>query len=381
MKHVVVVGAGAAGFFAAISAARSGAQVTLLEKTNQVLAKVRISGGGRCNVTHSCFEPRKLVENYPRGHKELLGPFSRFGPQDTIEWFESRGCPLKTEADGRIFPVSNSSESIISVLTKEAQERGVHLKLQSHIATLEKGFVFTLTSGERLECDKVILATGSSPQGYQMCASLGHTLMPAVPSLFTFNVPTSPFRDLSGIAVEKVEVRFEEFKQKGPLLLTHFGFSGPAILKLSALAARALHAKGYKADFTLNWAPDHPIEELLLGWKEDKYNPFGLPKNLWKRFLERAGIEKLSETSKAKRLALAASLRSFSCHIEGKTTHKEEFVTCGGVLLKEVNFKTMESRLVPGLHFAGEILDIDGVTGGFNFQNAWTTGWIAGASI
>lgn len=320
MAKCIAVGAGAAGCFAAIHAAEAGYEVSLLEKTQQPLAKVRISGGGRCNVTHACFDPKELVQNYPRGQRELLGPFHHFGPQDTIEWFEARGVKLKTEKDGRMFPTTDRSQTIIDCLMGEIDRLGVDLQLGAKV--------------EKLEADKIILATGGNRAGYKLAK--GHTIIPPVPSLFTFNVPSSPLLHLSGVVAPEATVRLEggSRTETGPVLLTHWGFSGPAILKLSAFEARFLHDKKYNAT-------------LIIEWGEN------LPKRL--RHVEETRF-----------------------HIEGKSTNKAEFVTCGGISLKEVNFKTMESRLVPGLHFAGEILNIDGVTGGFNFQNAWTTGYLAG---
>lgn len=330
----IVIGGGAAGIFAAIHC-----NAILLERTNQLLAKVRISGGGRCNVTTSIVDPKELIQNYPRGGRELLGPFHHFGPLDTRVWFEERGVPLKTEADGRIFPRSNRSQTIIDCLMEAA--KGLDIRMQQKIGAISKvGDHFEIEcNGEVLKCDKLILATGSAKAGYRWAENLGHTIQEPVPSLFTFNVPSSPLKELSGIAVQDciVSLPGSSFQQRGPVLITHFGFSGPAIIKLSAWSARYLHDLAYQAPLTIRWTP-----------------PF--PKRL-KRFLKEETQNYL---------------------IEGKTTHKEEFVTCGGVTLKEIDFRTMESHLCKGLHFAGEVLDIDGVTGGFNFQNAWTTGFLAG---
>jgi len=330
---IIVIGGGAAGIFAAICAKEAHPElpVAVLEKSAVLLAKVRISGGGRCNVTHSCFEPQLLIKNYPRGHKELLGPFHHFGPQDTIDWFSSRNAPLKTEKDGRMFPITNSSQTIIDSLLKEAQTLGVTIHKKCRIEKIVKtkaGFIV-----DNFSCTKLILATGSSPVGYAWAEQLGHTIQKPVPSLFTFNVPTSPLNKFSGIAIQDAKLQVGPFVQTGPLLITHFGFSGPAVLKLSSWAARYLYEQNYCTPLHIKW-------------------PEILPK----------------------RLKNPPELFA----IEGKNTNKEEFVTCGGVTLKEVNFKTMESKICPGLHFAGEILDIDGVTGGFNFQSAWTTGFLAG---
>lgn len=378
----IIIGGGAAGFFAALRAKEQNpnARVLLLEKTAVLLAKVRISGGSRCNVTHSCFDPKLLTKNYPRGHQELLGPFHTFQPRDTIEWFESRGVKLKTESDGRMFPVTNRSETIIECLQNEAKRLGVEIRVQTRIEKIDKGFQLTLQDGSCLTTSHLLLATGSNTEGHKWAEAFGHTIQKPVPSLFTFNVPTSPLKELSGIAVESAELQLEgtSFKQKGPLLITHFGFSGPAALKLSAWAARHLFEKEYRTTLLINWLPSFTVEQITLQLKKEE-NPFKLPKNLWKALLGPLAAKRLVEFSNKETLALAQKLHADPYAVEGKTINKEEFVTCGGVTLKEVNFKRMESKLCPGLFFAGEILDIDGVTGGFNFQNAWTTGYIAGS--
>lgn len=398
---LVIAGGGAAGFFAAIACARQNPKhkVILLEKTRQVLSKVRISGGGRCNVTHACFDPSLLVKNYPRGGRELRGPFSRFQPKDTIEWFEQRGVNLKTEEDGRMFPITDRSETIIDCLMEEAKRAGVELLMEHGIEKIKKkehGFCLDLSTGAELACEKLLLATGSSPKIFPLTGDLGHQIVPLVPSLFTFNIPHSPFLDLAGIAVESVEVKLPElgFEQSGPVLFTHWGFSGPAVLKLSAWAARALHAANYQTQLTLDWLPslkENEVRQALLNGKQShpakqltSESPIALPKQLWKKLIQNAEISeetRWAELSHKQLDALVGHLRRTELTIEGKTTYKQEFVTCGGVALQEVNFKTMESRRCPGLFFAGEILDIDGVTGGFNFQNAWTTGWIAGHAM
>ena len=392
---LIVIGGGAAGIFAALAAKEAAPErrVAVFEKHAALLAKVRISGGGRCNVTHACFDPALLVKNYPRGGKELLGPFHRFQPKDTVQWFESRGVKLKTEADGRMFPVTDSSETIIQCLLSEAEKLGVPIYTQKRIEKISKKgdrFELELPDGPVL-CKQLLLATGSSKEGYNWAASLGHTIQAPVPSLFTFNIPTSPLKECSGIVVDPVELKIAgtTLSQRGPLLVTHFGFSGPAVLKLSAWGARVLNEKEYKTDLIVNWTGDLSEEEIfqkLLNWKNSfpqknisSENLFQLPKNLWK-FLVPLGDKKLCDTSHQQLRTLAIKLSRDVYHIEGKTTHKEEFVTCGGITLKEVDFKTLQSKVCPGLVFAGEILDIDGVTGGFNFQSAWTTGFIAGVS-
>ena len=396
----VIIGGGAAGLFAAIRCKEQNptSPVIVLEKTNQLLAKVRISGGGRCNVTHHCFDPIQLARHYPRGSKELVGPFHYFQPKDMVAWLAARGVEVHAEEDGRMFPVTNSSETIIECLLKAAFQAGVEIRKQQRIQSLEKteaGFLIQLAE-EKILASQVLLATGSSSWGYEIAKSFGHTLIEPVPSLFTFNVPTSPLLDLSGIAVPNVIVKIKDtaLKQQGPLLLTHWGFSGPAVLKLSAWAARELHALNYKATVLINWISaanqevlyqsllerraNHPLQGLLQGL------PNLLPNNLITRLLEPFHISPTTPLGKLSNKILvqvAAKLCSDPYAIDGKTTYKQEFVTAGGVGLKEIDFKTMQSTVTPGLFFAGEILNIDGITGGFNFQNAWTTGWLAGTAM
>jgi hypothetical protein len=397
----VVVGGGAAGFFAALAAktARPDASVLIVERTSNLLSKVRISGGGRCNVTHSCFDPKQLVQNYPRGSKSLIGPFTRFQPRDTIEWFAERGVELKTESDGRMFPTTDSSQTIIDCLMNEAKKIGVEIRLKQTIEAItfsDGRFTLSLGSLGNIYAKRVLLATGSHPQGHNFAKAFGHTIQDLVPSLFTFNIPNSPLHDLAGISVPQACVTIVDspYTQTGPLLITHWGFSGPAVLKLSAFGARWLHDRGYKAEVRINWIPALSKDAVMTALKAFKQengaqaigtgNPFMFPKSLWRRFVELAGIDlkkRLCDVGNEALSALCGRLTADIYSIEGKTTYKEEFVTCGGVTLDEVNFKTMESRLQPGLHFAGEILDIDGITGGFNFQNAWTTGWLAGQAL
>lgn len=397
----LIAGGGAAGFFGAISCAQHHPddQVILLEKTRQPLAKVRISGGGRCNVTHACFDPALLVKNYPRGCKELRGPFARFQPRDTIQWFESRGVELKVEEDGRMFPITDSSETIIACLYHEAKKMGVDIRLEAGIQEIQKEenqFLLTLSNGETIVGDTLLMATGSAPKVYALLEGLGHTVVPLVPSLFTFNVPDSPLLELAGVSVNPVQVKLPtlDLEQTGPVLITHWGFSGPAVLKLSAWGARELHAVDYRTELELNWIPEHTEEAArhLLCQAKDEYaqrqvgtDPlFDLPKQLWRKIVQQAEVEaeqRWSTVSKKQLNGLLCQLRKSAFQIQGKTTYKQEFVTCGGISLEEVDFKTMQSRRCPGLYFAGEILNIDGITGGFNFQNAWTTGWIAGQSM
>ena len=412
-KSIVVVGGGAAGFFAAITAAetlragaaegRDGGTVTLYEATAHLLAKVRISGGGRCNVTHACFEPRELVKKYPRGGRELIGAFSRFQPRDTVAWFESRGVELKTESDGRMFPVTDDSATIVACLQRAAADAGVRVVTGVGVKTLSKhaaGFELELTTGESISADRVLIATGGnkSSAGLAVARALGHEIEPAVPSLFTFNIAKDArLEGLAGVAIERVEtsVRGMKFKERGPLLVTHWGVSGPGILKLSAWGARDLAAMDYKFTLVVNFAPEHSREMLVkeLAAAREKnlkkqvttWSPVaGVPQRFWERLVVAAGIGATTpwtNVGNAGIAALAAQVGAAEFAVSGKSTNKDEFVTCGGVRLREVEFRTMESRLCPGLHFAGEVLDIDGVTGGFNFQAAWTTGWLAGRAM
>lgn len=398
---IAIIGGGAAGFFGAItcSAANPEYRVILIEKARQVLAKVRISGGGRCNVTHACFDPALLVQNYPRGGKELRGPFSRFQPRDTIQWFESHHVPLKIEDDGRMFPVTDSSETIINCLLQQARASKVELWTEKGVIDCEKKldkFELKLTNGEVFSCDRLLAATGNSTKTYAWLEKLGHTIASPVPSLFTFNIPDSPLLELAGTSVSKVQASIEgtSLQQIGPLLVTHWGFSGPAILKLSAWGARILYDMNYRAMLRINWLPDlsnDDIKTILMAYRRDSASrqlstesPFPFSKNLWKAFLMMASIPyelKWAALSNQQIKKLIDVLHAGSFQIDGKSIYKDEFVTCGGVNLDEVNFKTMESRLCPNLYFAGEVLNIDGVTGGFNFQNAWTTSWIAGKAM
>lgn len=399
-KNIVVVGGGAAGFFGAIACAEAYPhhRVILLEKANQVLSKVRISGGGRCNVTHYCFDPARLIQNYPRGHKALRGPFTKFQPKDTVEWFESRGVKLKVETDGRMFPISDSSETIIACLMNEAKRLGVELRTTcgvNAIKKIEQGFELDLTMGEKLSCHRVMITTGSNPKMYAILKELGHTIIPPVPSLFTFNIPGSPLEELSGVSVPKVRVaiRGTDLEQTGSLLITHWGFSGPAVLKLSAWGARVLHEMDYEAIVTISWLPEFSQESLrhyLLEWKKnhpaktvgsDVPTQIIIPRSLWKKLVQAYADLRWSQLSNNGLQVILERLLNDPYKISGKSTNKEEFVTSGGVCLNDIDFKTLESRVCSGLFFAGEVLDIDGVTGGFNFQNAWTTSWIAGQAI
>lgn len=421
--RVVVIGGGAAGFFGAVTCATAHphAQVTLVEAGHQPLAKVRVSGGGRCNVTHACFDAAQLVQYYPRGGKALRGALTRFQPKDTVAWFESHGVELKTESDGRMFPVTDSSETIVNCLVNAAQDAGVKVytgtpvkSVRRHDVTLEypleKGesisrevppfeFEVELKTGEVIECDRLLLATGNNPQAYRWLEEMGHRVESPVPSLFTFNLPDPRLQDLAGISVSEALVRLPEAgkhlsEQTGPLLITHWGLSGPSVLKLSAWGARFLHENHYQTPLLVNWLPQYNEESLrktLLAVKSQLPQrliisscPVPIPKRLWSSLVTFVGIsaeERWAAVSKKDLNLLIQELIQGRYSIKGKGVFKEEFVTCGGVRLKEVDFKTMESRLVPHLYFAGEILDIDGVTGGFNFQSAWTTAWLAGQAM
>lgn len=418
MAHteIVVIGGGAAGFFGAIHAAQAAhTSVTLIEAGRQPLAKVRVSGGGRCNVTHHCFEPSQLVQNYPRGGKALRGAFSRFQPLDVVRWFNSEGVKLKTEADGRMFPITDDSETIVEALMFAAKKAGVHLhtnvlvqKIEQKIGHLGNSkFDVILKNGENILCDRLLLATGSSPSGYAIARSLGHELEPPVPSLFTFNIKDSKLHELAGVSVNPANVKLinsaspnkkksnlNQLEQSGALLITHWGLSGPAVLKLSAWAARELHECNYQSKLAVNWIPSLKVEaikQILVTAKNDQpkkfisnYCPFEISLRLWEYLLDKAEVElekRWADISNKAVQQIANVLNASEYAIAGKGVFKEEFVTCGGIRLQDVNFQTMESKICQGLFFAGEILDIDGVTGGFNFQNAWTTSWIAAQGI
>lgn len=386
-KKLIVVGGGAAGIFSAIRAAQLGYKVIVLEKSRKLLTKVAISGGGRCNVTHSCFDPATLVKAYPRGNRALLGPFHRFQPRDTIEWFENRGVLLKVEQDGRMFPITDSSQTIIDCLLGAANEYGVEILLGWDVVSIEPGFVVTSKTGETLHADKVIIASGSSAKMHAIISQLGHTIVSPVPSLFTFNL-NQPWHDLAGVSLTRVQTRIEglSYVQEGPMVVTHWGFSGPAILKLSAWAARELHQQEYVGTLIIDWLPGVDVDDIFAHCRKTQgakqiqsFCPFELPKALWRKMIFHLEGTLWAQLSKTELAELKAQLKESKFDFNGKSTNKEEFVTAGGVALDEVNFKTMESKICPGLHFAGEALDIDGITGGYNFQNAWTTGWIAGS--
>ena len=401
-KKIIVVGGGAAGFFAAIAAAEAGAAVTILEKTARVLDKVRISGGGRCNVTHACFEPREFATRYPRGQRALLSPFSKFSARDTVAWFEARGVKLKTEADGRMFPTTDFSQTIVDCLMNAAQNAGVKIRLncavESAAKTADGKFELTLAAGETISGDQLLLATGGCRAAVagQLAVGLGHTIAPPVPSLFTFQIESPWLRSLAGVslAAAEVSVPAAKLRERGPLLVTHWGLSGPAILKMSAWGARALHDLNYQFPLFVNWLPDFSAEKIVGEFQTRREHsgakllvnvPLApLTARLWEQLVLAAGIARdmrWAALTRAQMHALTQQLTRTEFSVTGKSLNKDEFVTCGGVKLAEVNFQTLESKVCPGLFFAGELLDIDGITGGFNFQAAWTTGFIAGKAM
>ena len=402
MPSVAIIGGGAAGFFAAIACAQHHPQLSvhLYEKTSKLLAKVKISGGGRCNVTHACFDIPQFAQNYPRGSKQLKRAFKTFSASDTVEWFERRGVPLKAEADGRMFPVSDNSQSVIDCLLQEAHKHRVAIHLQTGIQALQlqgEQWAVQTTKGETILHDAVIVATGGSPklQGLQWLAELGHRIEAPLPSLFTFNFPKDPVLQLMGVAVPtaKVSLQGTKFTYTGPLLVTHWGMSGPAVLKLSAFAARWIAAQHYQFGVRVGWLAhvhEEEVRQRFLHWRQAGHkkqlgnvSDFELPQRLWHFLLAKALIPKekrLVDLSNKDINRLVQLLVNDAYQASGKTTFKDEFVTTGGVDLRDVDFKTMESKKCPGLFFAGEVMDIDGITGGFNFQSAWTTGFIAGQS-
>jgi len=399
--NVIVVGGGAAGFFAAITAAEAGTRVTLLERGPQLLSKVRISGGGRCNVTHACFDPREFATRYPRGGRELIGPFHRFHARDIVAWFESRGVKLKTEPDGRMFPVTDHSETIVDCLVQAARKADVEIRTNCGVDSVlhnEAGFDLRLSTGERVSCGRLLLATGGcrAAAAGQLAASLGHTIEPPVPSLFTFQISTPWLNQLAGVSMDQVEVSVSgtDLRERGPVLVTHWGLSGPAILRLSAWGARNLHALNYQFPLGVNWLPQFNHEALVREFESRRQTqgakllgnaPIApLTARLWDALLQAAGVNRETQwaaMTRSQQLHLILQLTRTEFMVAGKSLNKDEFVTCGGVKLSEVNFKTMGSKLCPGLYLTGELLDIDGITGGFNFQAAWTTGWIAGTAM
>ena len=404
-KQLVVIGGGASGFFCAVNAARLNPElrVIILEKSSKLLSKVKISGGGRCNVTHACFEIPEMAGSYPRGGNFVKKTFHNFFTRDTIKWFEDRGVKLKAESDGRMFPVSDSSQSIIDCLLSESNNLGIEIHLQSEVREIQRsatgeGFILKVNDTSEIGADAVCIASGGYPKfsQFEWIIKTGHQVESPVPSLFSFNMPGNSIRELMGISVELATVKIvsEKIKTEGPLLITHWGMSGPAILKLSAWAARELAAKNYSFSIIVNWLPlfnenklAEELKRLRSEWSSSKIgnkNPFNLPRRLWEYLLIQSGINselRWQDTSFSQLTKLAINICAGEFKVEGKTTYKEEFVTAGGIKLPEINHTTMESKLIPNLFFAGEVMDVDGITGGYNFQHAWTSGWIAGASI
>ena len=391
---IIIVGGGAAGFFSAINIVEKNpkTKVAILERGSEVLSKVRISGGGRCNVTHACFEPNELVKFYPRGEKELRGPFHQFCSGDTVEWFSNHGVELKIEDDGRMFPVSNSSQTIIDCFLEATQKLGITVLTGQSVQSIFKkdNFWKIETQNENYIAEKLILATGSNPKIWEMLQNFGHAIVNPVPSLFTFNIKDARIKELPGVSAQvSVKVKDTKLTSTGPLLITHWGVSGPAILKLSAWGARILFEKKYQFTIFVNWLNDidtDDVEKILKNLKQEhakkavsKKSPFDFPNRLWESLVLASNIQeeiKWADISKIQLQNLANQLTNSSFQVNGKSTFNEEFVTAGGIDLKEINFKTMESKLHENLYFAGEILNIDAVTGGFNFQNAWTSGFI-----
>jgi predicted Rossmann fold flavoprotein len=403
LNKIIIIGAGAAGIFGAISIATKNpdAEVLVLEKSSKLLSKVKISGGGRCNVTNVCQEPKELIKHYPRGHKKLKKAFEQFGSKEIVQWFESRGVNLKSEADGRVFPITDDSQTIIDCLLNECKKHNVAIRTKVTVESLSKtenGFSLKIKGSENIQCDKVLVATGghNKLEAFQWLIDLGLSISEPVPSLFTFNLPASDITALSGVSVPAVEVKIAGTKlsYQGPLLITHWGMSGPAVLKLSAWGARILHEKNYEYSVVVNWLKidsEEDARQKLIEFQSQNpkkmlfnSNPFQLPKRLWDYLLTKSEIDqdlRWNNFSGKKFNKLINHLIADLYKASGKTTFKEEFVTAGGVKLGDINMQTMESRKYPGLYFAGEILDIDGVTGGFNFQAAWTTAWLASEGI
>jgi predicted Rossmann fold flavoprotein len=403
MFDVIIIGGGAAGFFGAIQIAEHNPVLSLMiiEKTTKLLSKVKVSGGGRCNVTHHCFEPKKLASHYPRGEKQLREPFRSYQAADVVTWFERKGVKLKTEQDGRMFPVTDDSQTIIDLFLREAKRSRIQIETGKAVKSVEKkesGFLVTCENGFVATARNVVIAMGGHPQAqaYEWIKRLGHTIKPPIPSLFTFNDSQKFFTDLMGIAVPNAQVKIagSKFSQQGPLLITHWGLSGPAVIKLSAWAAEYLHEKDYTFTALVSWIGDQQEEkmrELLLSYKQKhgkqrihNHSLFELPQRLWLKLCDLSEIEEAklwAELPMKNVNKLIENLIRCPFQIKGKTTFKEEFVTCGGVPLAEVNLHTMESKVVPDLFFAGEVLDIDGETGGFNFQAAWTTAYLAAKAI
>jgi hypothetical protein len=402
-KQLIVIGGGAAGFFCAVNAARidQSLKVTIIEKGNKLLSKVKVSGGGRCNVTHACFDIAEMSKRYPRGQHFVKKAFHQFFATDTINWFEERGVKLKTEDDGRMFPVTDSSQTIIDCLLKEANKFGVEIMMNKEVKSLsvENGeWSIKLSDSRLLRADFVCVASGGYPKSsmFDWLKELSHTIEEPVPSLFTFDLPKHPITKLMGVSIEKAKVKIigTKLEEEGPLLITHWGLSGPVVLRLSAWGARELRVKNYELRININWLPDYNAETLKkklqdlrntnASQKVINKNSFGLPSRLWEFFAEQSGIKnewRWADLPSTEQNKFIKNLCSYECEVKGKTTFKEEFVTAGGIKLNEVDANTMMSKKVTNLFFAGEVLDVDGITGGFNFQHAWTSGFVAAKSI
>ncbi len=402
-KSLIVIGGGAAGFFCAINAAKHNPslKVIIIEKSNKLLSKVKISGGGRCNVTHQCFDINELIKKYPRGTNFLKKAFHWFNTKHTIEWFKERNVLLKTEEDGRMFPATNTSQTIIDCFLKEANKYGIEILMNCEVKEIqqqENVFKLHTNDNRKFLCNYLCIATGGYPKFAQFSwiKKLGHNIENPIPSLFTFNIPNNSLTTLMGISVDNAQIKIAGTKlhNKGALLITHWGVSGPAVLKLSAYAAKELAEKNYHFNIVINWLSNYSEQSLQEEWKilrqqfaSNKIyakNPFGLPNRLWQYFLQENKINEnlhWADISSKQQNNLIKSLTAQEFEVNGKTTFKEEFVTCGGIQLNEVNVNTMQSKLVENLFFAGEVLNIDGITGGFNFQNAWTTAFIAANAI
>ena len=402
-KQLIVIGGGAAGFFCAVNAARldPSLKVTIIEKSNKLLSKVKVSGGGRCNVTHACFDIGEMSKRYPRGQHFVKKAFHQFFTTDTINWFEERGVKLKAEEDGRMFPVTDSSQTIIECLLKEANKFGVDILMNREVKKIERQsstFNLQLSTGEYISANFVCIASGGYPKSsmFDWLKELAHSIEEPVPSLFTFNLPKHPITKLMGVSVEKAKIKIQNSKleEEGSLLITHWGLSGPAVLRLSAWGARELKIKNYELGININWLPDYNEETLRKKMQELRNtnasqkiinkNSFGLPSRLWEFFAEQSGIKnewRWADLPSTEQNKFIKNLCSYECEVKGKTTFKEEFVTAGGIKLNEVDANTMMSKKVTNLFFAGEVLDVDGITGGFNFQHAWTSGFVAAKSI
>lgn len=396
---VIIIGAGAAGFFTAINIAehKPDLKIAILERGNAVLQKVKVSGGGRCNVTHACFDPKELTQFYPRGEKELLGPFHQFSCGDTFEWFDNHEISLKIEDDGRVFPESNTSQTIIDCFVTAAEKHHISVKLNHGVTDFyqEDDIWKVITKTDEFTANNIVVTGGSSPKLWKLLSKIGHQIINPVPSLFTFNIADDRIKDIPGVVVQNADVKVlnSALESDGPLLITHWGLSAPSILKLSAFGARELYDRNYQFDIQVNFITldtDDCLNELKALKQQMaknlvyKYTQFEVPKRLWQKLVVASQITETTRWADLTKIQLdnlAGQLTAAQFKVDGKSTFKEEFVTAGGIDLKEVNFKRFESKLHKNLFFAGEVLNIDAVTGGFNFQNAWTGGFIVAKAI